>query len=266
MKDRPPYLFATAVRRPASAHVAVTSDVGTAVTELAVHGRWERRMAAELSTAIRKCHAEQPRAVIVNLHDLGDPLGDSMPLWLTERRVAMRLRPAVLLALSLPTTAPLHRRLRRVGAYRYLPMYASMPEAHAALADQSPRLDLMQVSLPPELTAARTARDLVEQACVSWGLTRVLHPARLVVSELTANAVTHARTDLTVTVSRRGSGLHVSVSDGDPQLPQLDPPESTRAEHGRGLYLVHKCAAAWGSMPTCTGKVVWATLYHRSRL
>lgn len=260
MQDRPPYLFATAPRTAPPSHVEPVSDVLTAVTELAVHGRWDNRMAVDISTAIRKCHVEQPRAMIVDLYDLGDPQGDSMPLWLSERKIAMRRQPSVLLALCLPTATPLFRRLRRVGAYRYLPMYATMPEAHAALAGQSPLLDLAQLALPPDPTSARAARLLVERACQDWDLMRLLHPARLIVSELTANAVQHARTDLVVTVSRRGAGLHLSVSDRDPRPPRLDPPDNPHSGEGRGLYLVHKCAAAWGSMPTFTGKVVWATL------
>ncbi|OJF11178.1 hypothetical protein BG844_28135 [Couchioplanes caeruleus subsp. caeruleus] len=112
------------------------------------------------------------------------------------------------------------------------------------------------------------ARDLVRQVCRAWDLGQVLHPARLVVSELVANAVTHARTEMLVSISRRGAGLHLSVSDRDPQPPQLVDPVSWTVREpgddwGQGLHLVHRCAAAWGSMPTTDGKVVWATVRHR---
>ena len=36
--------------------------------------------------------------------------------------------------------------------------------------------------------------------------------------------------------------------------------ESSIAMRGRGLHLIDVYAAAWGSMPTAGGKVVWATV------
>ncbi len=123
----------------------------------------------------------------------------------------------------------------------------------------------MQARLGPEPISIPTARNLVGQACHRWHLPQYRHDARLIVSELTTNAVLHAGTDLVVTVSHHGSRLHVAVRDGDPRYPSLNGADGANrvmdlAERGWGLRLVHGLAAAWGAMPARGGKVVWATL------
>jgi anti-sigma regulatory factor (Ser/Thr protein kinase) len=88
-------------------------------------------------------------------------------------------------------------------------------------------------------------------------------------SELVANAVEHAGTDIWASVSRRGTGLHLAVSDGVTRLPEMQDPVAAAmkkerlSERGRGLRLVHFGAAAWGAMPVRGGKVVWATVCPR---
>jgi anti-sigma regulatory factor (Ser/Thr protein kinase) len=168
--------------------------------------------------------------------------------------------------LCLPSATALSGRLRKLGANRFLPVYPTMPEARAAIASRLPLTDRLQTRLPPTSGSARAARDLVDRACEAWSLTDLRHPARLVVSELVTNAIEHAGTELSVTVSRRGTRLHLSVRDGDPRPPLLRDPNSGPSGHpdtdyrGRGLRIVHAAAAAWGSMPTPDGKRVWATL------
>ena len=119
--------------------------------------------------------------------------------------------------------------------------------------------------LAPEADSPSLSRALVADACHAWGLPGLLHPARLVMSELALNAVEHAGTDFVVTVNRCRSGLHLSVADGDRRLPRWRPPRPARAgapldERGRGIRTVDATAWVWGVLPTATGKVVWAVL------
>jgi len=70
---------------------------------------------------------------------------------------------------------------------------------------------------------------------------------------------------VTAAVSRRGAGVHLTVSDGLASPPRLIRPARPRPgrpldERGLGLRLVAGTAIAWGWLPTRTGKVVWATL------
>lgn len=122
----------------------------------------------------------------------------------------------------------------------------------------------LDVRLAPELESVVAARRAVLDAISSWNLPeRVTDDTALVVSELTTNAVLHARTDFNVSVSRLGSGLRVSVADMDPALPSpsINRPEellAVRSMTGRGLALVAATSDRWGCDAVAGGKVVWA--------
>lgn len=119
--------------------------------------------------------------------------------------------------------------------------------------------------LPPEPESPALARNLVGTACRAWDLPHLLHPARLVMSELVTNAVEHAGSEITIVVSYRDGGLHLAVCDAEPRLPRLldlprPRPGEPLDERGRGLRTVRATATTWAATPTPTGKTVWATL------
>jgi anti-sigma regulatory factor (Ser/Thr protein kinase) len=140
-----------------------------------------------------------------------------------------------------------------------------MRKAPEAPASPSPGAEQLALTLAPDPDAPALARNLVGDACRAWRLPDLLHPGRLVMSELVTNAVEHARSTIRVELSRRVSGLRIAVSDASPVLPHLidlAPPRRGLPldERGRGLRTVQAVATAWGAMPTANGKVVWATL------
>lgn len=90
----------------------------------------------------------------------------------------------------------------------------------------------------------------------------------VVLTELVTNAVEHARTPLTVTVSLHhgpghvdGAGpvVRIEVADGStaPPVPQPLDPWATR---GRGLQMIDALATRWGHTAVAGGKTVWAEL------
>jgi anti-sigma regulatory factor (Ser/Thr protein kinase) len=247
--------------------LTAASEVDGAVTVLTPHGQWDWRLFLDLYAGVHKHLAEYPPALIIDLHDLVDPTTASAPLWLTARRSGAAMRPPVQVALCLPPRTPLADRLHRLGAKRFLPVYDTVPQARTALASGAAVTDRLQQRLPPEPESARVARLMVADACHGWHLPHLRDRAKLVMSELVSNAIEHARTDMLVTVSRRGTGLYLAVRDGSPTLPQLRLPESAAVAGspyvgGRGLHIVSGAVAAWGALPTHQGdgKVVWATL------
>jgi anti-sigma regulatory factor (Ser/Thr protein kinase) len=256
----PPYLF-----EAESGSISVESDVEGAVAILAVRGVWNRKLWRETSMALRKCFAEHPAALIVDLSALDDRGAESAPTWLTAQGVAAGMQPPVQLALCVSPDLVLADRLQRMGARRFLPVYAKVRQARVAIESRLPLTDRLPLSLAAVPESPGLARDLVASACRAWGLANLLMPARLVVSELVTNAVQHAGTGITVVVSRRGAGLHLAVADADRRLPRLPEPAALRLgspldERGRGLLTVHAMATVWGAMPTADGKVVWATI------
>lgn len=104
------------------------------------------------------------------------------------------------------------------------------------------------------------ARHLVQRALRDWDLQALSDDASLATTELAANAVRHARTDmvLTVLVADR---LMISVSDGRPGRLHASPSAwNPNSESGRGLFITDTLAQAWGTFPDRGGKVVWFTL------
>lgn len=268
MEAEPPYLFVGGVRTGSG--VSVVGDVDTGVIEVKLRGPWTSRLCLDVHAVLRKCLAEHPDAIIVDLGELGDPTGASANMWLIAARAAAALRPPVQVVLSMPPTRQLASRLRRLGSVRFAPIFVTMKQARDAVATRRPLTDRLLLSrLEPERVSVLTACDLVAIACDAWGLPTVASSSRLIMSELVTNAVEHARTEMSITVARRNSGLYVAVRDRSPRMPNLRqaPPGGAGARPNgqvRGLGTVHRQASAWGAMPAEPGKVVWAIVRPRA--
>ncbi|MYQ48132.1 ATP-binding protein [Streptomyces sp. SID4985] len=119
-------------------------------------------------------------------------------------------------------------------------------------------------TLPRAPKSAATARRLVRTACAAWGLHGTAESGALVVSELVANAVRHARRQsIRVVVERTAPRtVRVAVADFSRMLPKLCTPKDDE-EGGRGLALVAELAADWGTKERPWGKIVWADLEGR---
>jgi anti-sigma regulatory factor (Ser/Thr protein kinase) len=115
-------------------------------------------------------------------------------------------------------------------------------------------------SFLPGRSGPAAARSFVTGILAAWDYPELVDDAAVIATELATNAVLHAGTEFTVTVSRRPEGtLRVSVRDAslEPPRPRRAPP---LAGSGRGLGLVHALAAGWGTDILPDGKVVWAQL------
>lgn len=117
---------------------------------------------------------------------------------------------------------------------------------------------------PAIATSVGIARHETRSTLAAGDLAEVADAAKLCVSELVTNAITHARhPDATfhLDLVRHGDHLLVAVSDGaSSAIPQLRDPEDGD-EHGRGLLIVRALSAAWGVMHSNDGlKTVWCKL------
>ena len=83
---------------------------------------------------------------------------------------------------------------------------------------------------------------------LDWGRARSIPNTCLVASELVTNAMVHARTHLTVTLSSTDGRLRIAVRDasGDPPRPQSPRPGGTG---GRGLQIVDNLDPRLGLVP-----------------
>lgn len=110
--------------------------------------------------------------------------------------------------------------------------------------------------MPAEPASAAQARRFLRELLGTWGREPLEEAAALLLTELVANALLHAKSEVHVTVRLVGDVLRVEVADDSPRQPRrrrygLD------ATTGRGLSLVATMARDWGSTPRGPGKVVW---------
>jgi anti-sigma regulatory factor (Ser/Thr protein kinase) len=120
-----------------------------------------------------------------------------------------------------------------------------------------------RIPLLADLTAAASARAVIEDAIRAWRVPVDADVAVLLTSELVTNAVTHGTGEtgefVLLAVACDAAVLRVEVHDGSGDLPVLDIAPAD-AETGRGLLLVTSLSAEWGSYRTAAGKAVYFTL------
>ncbi|MFC0114063.1 ATP-binding protein [Kibdelosporangium aridum] len=79
----------------------------------------------------------------------------------------------------------------------------------------------------------------------------------LVVIELVTNAELHTNSPKSLAISHGHDTVKIEVTDGDPGMPVLRPPSTTRPR-GRGVFIVDAMSARWGVRRCGQGKAVWS--------
>jgi hypothetical protein len=210
---------------------------------IAMAGTLDQDTLVQAGVTLSDCLAGQPEAVVLDL-SAARCTDDRLVGWLHRAAVgATRWPGAPLIVAAPPCPVP-------VGT---IAVYDDVAEAEKA-AEALPVSPRRAVMLPPTPASCARARDLAKRACAAFGLPRLGQLVQLLASELTANVVAHARTEMELTLRRTGESVVVAVRDGDPRLPHQAGPQ----ERGAGLELVSAMATDWGSLLTSAGKVVWA--------
>jgi anti-sigma regulatory factor (Ser/Thr protein kinase) len=113
--------------------------------------------------------------------------------------------------------------------------------------------------LAADPTSAGMARDFVCLHLVDHHLLHLVEDVRVVVSELATNAVAHAQTPFTVTLSRDNGSVLLTIQDGSTSAPVRSAPDVMDMS-GRGLMIVELLSQEWGTDTEGHGsKSVWAT-------
>ncbi|GAA4962143.1 SpoIIE family protein phosphatase/ATP-binding protein [Yinghuangia aomiensis] len=143
----------------------------------------------------------------------------------------------------------------------------------AALVAEGPRDDVaLLVARTQVLENAQVASwdvpsdpeavGVLRAACASqldaWGLGGIDFTAELILSELVTNAIRYGTAPIRVRLIHERA-LTCEVSDASSTAPHLRR-AATTDEGGRGLFLVARFAARWGTRYTARGKVIWAEL------
>jgi anti-sigma regulatory factor (Ser/Thr protein kinase) len=110
-------------------------------------------------------------------------------------------------------------------------------------------------AFPAASGSVGAARQFLADCLTGFDSTQLAN-AQLMVSELATNAVVHASTVFTVTVTRRATSALVAVHDTGGGLPAVRPP-APDAVNGRGLRIVRALSSDWGVDTEPDGKTVW---------
>ena len=124
-------------------------------------------------------------------------------------------------------------------------------------------MELSSVNLPCDPSSAAAARHWLASRLEGWS-SDALSIATLLVSELVANAVIHARSDLTLVLQTVNGHARVAVIDSSPLEPVVRN-YSPEATNGRGMQLVVHLAEHWGVTRHGDQKAVWIELVDTLR-
>lgn len=251
------YLHDYAIEGQLRCHVEALYEA----TVISVYGPLRRRNAPQLVDALRNCLAEIPQAIILDL-SATDIIEHTTLNVLSAVNSGRHWWPGTELILVVPP-APV---CAVWPADHRAPFVRCFVTRGAALAAAAIGLETPQFSehIRPWTGACWQGRKLVDEACGTWGLLKMIDPARLLVTELVSNGVRHASTDIGLSLIRRARWLHLGVSDrSDKPLRIYGPnrsPKRTDSQLPQGLLRVDAAATDWGVTDLPNGKIVWARL------
>ncbi|MEV4347495.1 ATP-binding protein [Actinoplanes sp. NPDC049596] len=238
---------------------ATERDLASGVTTVRLVGELNRSTVTTVRRALGKAAAECPAAVIVDLSGLLRTSGTLLSAFAAASHQAWEAWGVPVLFYGADPELG-----RDLGAFRtYVALYEDVFQTMIAVRAYAPRY--LSERLPPVPSSAAGARGLLGEACLMWGLNHLRDNARLVASELAANAIRHAGTEFDVVCSYAGRYLRISVRDGSQAMPRVVEPDGTsggivRAGSGRGMPIVAAASTHWGVTRLPAGKNVWALM------
>ncbi len=140
-------------------------------------------------------------------------------------------------------------------------VHASVADALAAAPGRRSPVLTRTLPLVRRPEAARDARAFVRTLAREWTIESDVADRTVdVCSELTANAVRHAKGGITETVEMDTRRVAVVVWDGSHRPPRVLPYRPGVSQTGLGLRIVQQLSGCWGFRTAAHGKFVWAVV------
>lgn len=215
--------------------------------------------------AIIKAALDEPRAVIVDVDDLSVPSESAWSVF-TSARWHVSTWPDVPILLVC-AQAQRRRAISRVGVTRYVPVHPSRASALDAVGGGPPRGRRRACSqLPADAVSIGLARASITDWLTAWSQDDLIPVACTVATIFVENVLAHTVSAPVLIVETSQDIVTVAVEDGS-HLPASRHEDASRgAEIVSGLAIVAALCRVWGSIPTPSGKTVWATVARESRL
>ena len=242
--------------------VTVSADTVGAVTVLTVTGMLDASTYLLLRDTIIKAALDEPEAVIVDISGLEICTESALAVFTSARWQVSRW-PEVPIVLVSENDA-VRRAIVRNGVARYVPVHATVS---AALGEPgcTPSRRRARMNLLAEPASLKRSRDLVAEQLTAWSQDNLIPVAKVIVTALVENVLTHTDSAPSVRVETNGVTVTVAVEDSS-----RAPPSVSEARSGRtppsGLRIVGALCRTWGNSPTPSGKTVWAIVGPENRL
>jgi hypothetical protein len=217
-----------------------------------------------LRDLIIKSALDEPAAVVVDVDRLTVPAASAWTVF-TSARWHVSTWPDIPVGL---VSADPERRvtIARNGVTRYVPVFATAAEATETLAVGARIRKRVHTELPAALASLRWAREFVSEWVTEWGYPELIPAASIVANVLVENVLQHTESAPVLRMETHQDGVTISVQDNS-STPAARHEDSYRGgEKISGLAIIAAVCRAWGSMPTPSGKTVWAVVGPENRL
>ncbi|MGE2713980.1 STAS domain-containing protein [Mycolicibacterium litorale] len=244
--------------------LSVTAEAVGDHTLLTVVGELDSTTYRELRDHIIKVALDEPMAVLIDMSGLTVTVESALAVFTSARWHVTRW-PEVALALICRHSAG-RSAVRRNGVTRYVPVYATVDEAVAAVAADHPlrHRRRAKVQLPAAKSSLCRARDMVDEWLTAWSREELIPVAKIVVTTFVENVLQHTDSDPGVRLEASDGTVTVAVADESRVPAAVREPED--ADRPSGLKIVAAMCRMWGVAPTLTGKTVWAVIGPENKL
>jgi anti-anti-sigma regulatory factor len=246
------------------APLRITANAAPNSCVLTVEGILDGSTYRTLRDTVVKSALDQPSGVVVNVTRLDAPSPSAWAVF-TSARWHVSTWPDVPITLVCE-----HERgrlvLHRNGITRYVPAYADLASAVAAL--DRPRGSVRRRA---RTTIARPlgraeARRFVADSLHAWDSDGMSPAAATVAWLLVDNVLEHTLSDPVLIVEEIGGVITIAVEDASSSPAVRRESAGGGTDVVSGLAIVNSLTRIWGSAPTSTGKTVWAVLGPENRL
>ena len=144
---------------------------------------------------------------------------------------------------------------------RYMEVYPSVGDATAA-AERRPAPIVRRrarAELPRAAASPHLSRELMTDWLTAWSRPELIAVAKLVVTVFVENVLAHTQSPPSVRLECKGELVTISVEDGNSAAAIRKETSQRRLDDVSGLAIVAALCRAWGSLPTPSGKTVWAS-------
>jgi hypothetical protein len=249
--------------KPAS-FVAVSAGTSESVCRLTVDGVLDSSTYLNLRSAVIEAALDEPQAVLVDVTALDVPVSTAWSVF-SSARWHVSTWPEVPIVLVCRHVGR-RRAIARTGVTRYVPVYATVDAALAALTVGRRARRRACIELPASLASLRRAREFVAEWLGDWSHQELIPVATVIVNVFVENVLQHTTSGPVLKLVSDGEAVTISVHD-DSSTPAARHEDPYRGgERVSGLAIVASVCRAWGNAPTPSGKTVWAVIGSENRL